>query len=73
MSEPTYSTFAAKLHDVADRIDSLQQDLIDSPELRRSIIRLNPVTHLQLMFDGAAHAEALRKMARGLEKIKPVA
>lgn len=71
MSEPTYSTFAARLNDVAYRIESLHSDLIDSPELRKSVVKLNPVAHWRLVVDGPALAVALRNMARGLEKIKP--
>ena len=70
MSHPEIMAFAAKFHDVANRIESLQRDLIRCPELQKTVIKLNPVAHLRLVVDGPALADGLKALADQL-RFKP--
>ena len=64
-------TYVAKLRDVAERIGSLQQDLIDSPELLRLIVESHANAHTGLMNGGACLVVCMKYLAKELEKIKP--
>lgn len=64
-------TYVAKLRDVAERIGSLQDDLVDSPELNQLLVKSHANAHTGLMNGGACLVVCLEYLAKELEKAKP--
>ena len=64
-------TFVAKLRDVAERIGSLQDDLVDSPELNQLLVKSHANAHDTLMSNSACLVVCLEYLAKELEKITP--